>query len=152
MPPHAPPFPVPDSWSRHRGAWWVGRPGMFAAPTRRTARHRGKPQPCAKHLPQQAAMTANPAAPRYGLCGLPDQVCVCALLFLPSGGLSELGVDPRRAASSSLRWERSAARRHSSPSSLRRSCRGTTATPRASDHAKLIKRGLVSPGACGVPQ
>ena len=93
----------------------------------------------------QAAMTANPAAPRYGLCGLPDQVFVCALLFLPSGGASELGVDPRRAASSSLRWERSAARRHSSPSSLRRSCRGTTATPRATDHTRLyvIKQGLV---------
>jgi hypothetical protein len=39
--PPAPPFPVPDSWSRHRGAWWVGRPGMFAAPIRRNARHRG---------------------------------------------------------------------------------------------------------------
>jgi hypothetical protein len=99
--------------------------------------------------------TATPAAPRYGQCGravcLTRSLCV-RCCFSRFGGSSELGDDPRRAASSSLRWERSAARRHSSPSSLQRSCRGTTATPRATDHAKLlmIKRGLVSPGACGV--
>jgi hypothetical protein len=26
--PPCPPFPVPDSWSQHRGAWWVGWPWL----------------------------------------------------------------------------------------------------------------------------
>eukprot|EP01047_Picozoa_sp_COSAG01_P020124 COSAG01_NODE_1138_length_11546_cov_11.035206_4_plen_188_part_00 len=72
--------------------------------------------------------------------------------FSRLGEHSVLGDDPEGAASSSLRCERSAARRHSSHSSLRRICRGTTATPGATDHVRLIKRGLVYPGACGASQ
>jgi hypothetical protein len=132
MPAHAPPcppIPFESSWSQHRGARWVGWPWIFAAPTWRTARHRGEPESCDTHRPLQVALNRR-NEPRQGIClgaNYQQKTPYCVLSsrppvrWAPSEHGDEMLFPAMCAARPPGRLQRHP--------SLRRICRGATTTP-----------------------
>jgi hypothetical protein len=127
--PPMPPIPFESSWSRHRGARWVGWPWIFAAPTWRTARHRGEPESCDTHRPLQVALNRR-NEPRQGIClgaNYQQKTPYCVLSsrppvrWAPSEHGDEMLFPAMCAARPPGRLQRHP--------SLRRICRGATTTP-----------------------